>query len=309
MRVSTVRRLLPVWLDRRALILVAIIAVPVLSYAVLRGATYTNDFKGPYRIARIFWQTGRLDSAIQHRYPPTIGVLLAPLAVLPISVAAAVWALGSLVAILSVPGLLERLSDVPVREQALAWVAVMPLVVDALVMGQSDPINLFLVTAGLVLAREARAVMGAGLIGLAGMIKVLPLAFWWVLIARRRLWGAAAGAVLTLVVSVALLTGLTGWDVGLRSIVEWQTGLGEHDSPWALVIRGDSLRENNESLPVVLARTFGDRDLDPDLTRNVVPLSHLPLRLIWALWMSILTVMAATWVACAWRTQIGRAHV
>ena len=301
MRVSALRRMVPQWLDRRALILVVIIAVPVLSYSVLRGATYHNDFKGPYRVARTFWQTGKLDIAGQNRYPPTVRVLLAPLAALPIPVAAAVWALGSLVAILSVPGLLERLSDVPVREQALAWLATLPLVIDALIMGQSDPINLFLVTAGLVLAREARPVLGAGLIGLAGMIKVLPLAFWWVLVVRRRLWGAVAGAILTLVASVVLLTGLAGWGKGLHSIVEWHKSLVETEGPWALVARDDSLRENNESLPVVLARTFGD--LDPDLTRNAVPLAHLPLRLIWVLWMAILAVMAATWLACAWRTR------
>jgi alpha-1,2-mannosyltransferase len=72
--------------------------------------------------------------------------------------------------------------------------------------------------------------------------------------------------------------------------------------------RDSSLRENNEALPVVLARTFAD--LDQTLTRNAVSVAHLPLRVIWGTWMSILAVMMLTWVGCAlgaWRASPSRA--
>src|SRR5207247_7354715 len=124
---------------------------------------------------------------------------------------------------------------IPVRAQALPWLAVLTFVADALVLGQSDPINLFLVVAGLVLAQGERPVLGAGLIGLAGMLKVLPAVFWAVLVARRRIRAAVIGAFLTAVVGGALLTGFAGRDAGLDSVLEWYAGLRETEGPWGLV--------------------------------------------------------------------------
>ena len=293
--------MLPRRLDTPVLILLVFAALVVLSYSILRGATYSNDFKNPYRVARVFWQTGALDIRSEPRYPPTVRVLLAPLAALPIAVAATVWGVVSLAAIAAVPGLLARLSAIPVRAQVLPWLAVLTFVADALVLGQSDPINLFLVVAGLVLAQGERPVLGAGLIGLAGMLKVLPAVFWAVLVARRRLRAAVIGAFLTAVVGGALLTGFAGRDAGLDSVLEWYAGLRETEGPWGLVEQRNSLRENNESLPVVLARTFGD--LDPGLARNAVPLARLPLRTIWAAWLAIIALMTLTWAGCAWRAR------
>ena len=97
-------------LDRRVLILLAICAVLVVTYSIIRGATGTSDFKNPYRVARIFWETGALDIRGEPRYPPTVRVLMAPLAALPLGVAAAIWALASLAAVLALPRLFERLS-------------------------------------------------------------------------------------------------------------------------------------------------------------------------------------------------------
>ncbi len=288
-------------LDRRALILLAILAAVVLSYSAFRGATLTSDFKNPYRVARVFWETRTLDIRGEPRYPPTIRVLLAPLAGLPIGAAAAIWALLSLAAVIALPRALGRLSGASLREQALPWLAVLTFILDALALGQSDPINLFLVTAGLALARAARPVTGAGLIGLAGMIKVLPVAFWGVLVVRRRVAGAVVGALMTLLVSIALLTVFAGWGPGLSSIGEWFAVLREQEGPWGLVATQNSLRENNEALPVVLARSFGA--LDPSLARNAVSLARLPLPVIWQIWLVILVAMVMTWLACAWRAR------
>jgi hypothetical protein len=292
---------LPRRLRTPALVLLALFCVVVVGYAILRGATYSNDFKNPYRVARVFWRTGQLDIASEPRYPPTVRVLLAPLAALPIATAAAVWALASVAALAALPRLFARLGGVPVRAQALGWLAVLTFATDGLVLGQSDPINLFLVAAGLVLARENRSVTGAGLIGLAGMIKVLPVAFWGVLLVCRRARGAAAGAAITGLVGIALLTAFAGWSAGLHSIAEWYTIIGKREGPWGLIAEGNSLRENNESLPVVLARTFGA--VDAGLTRNAVSLARVPLGAIWGVWMAIVAAMGIAWLACAWRAR------
>lgn len=294
------RSALPRRLEVPARVLLALAALALIGYAVLRGATYSNDFKNPFRVARVFWQTGVLDIRSEPRYPPTARVLLAPLAALPIAGAAAVWAGLSVAGLLAMPRLLGRLSGVPVRAQVLSWLAVLVFVIDALVLGQSDPVNIALVTAGLVLAREARPALGMGLIGLAAMVKVLPLAFGAVLVARGRLRGALLGALLVLAMGAGLLA-TAGWRAGAVSMVEWYRGLRDAEGPWGLVATRNSLRENNESLPVVLARTFGD--LDPELARNAVSLARLPLRAVWAAWLAILAAMSLTWVWCAWHAR------
>src|SRR5262245_20883942 len=148
-------------LGRRSLIALAILAAGVLVYSTLRGATWTSDFKNPYRVARIFWETGTLDIRSEPRYPPTIRVLMAPLAALPIGAAAAIWAAVSLAAMAALPGAIKRLSNLSLREQALPWLAVLTFILDAFALGQSDPINLLLVTFGLAVARDARPVAGA----------------------------------------------------------------------------------------------------------------------------------------------------
>jgi glycosyl transferase family 87 len=294
-------RILRHWLEKRALLLAVVIGILVLPYSIFRGATSDNDFSYMYGTARTFWQTRVLNAKSQPRYPPTTRVLLAPLASLPIAAAAAVWALLSLAAIAAVPRLLERLSRVPVREQPLAWLAVLTFVLDAFFLGQFDPITLFLVTAGLVLAKEKRPATGASLIGLAGILKVIPLAFWSLLVSQRRIWGTVAGAIITGVAGLGLLVLSVGWEAGIGSMGQWYAGLGEAEGPWGLITHRNSLRENNESLPVVLVRTFGD--LDPGLTRNAVSLAHLPLRVIWGIWIAMLGVMAGTWLCCAWRAR------
>src|SRR5580765_7356319 len=275
-------------LDRRVLILLSICAVLVVTYSIIRGATGTSDFKNPYRVARIFWETGALDIRGEPRYPPTVRVLMAPLAALPLGVAAAIWALASL-------------SGASLRAQVMPWLVVLTYLLDAFALGQAEPIDLFLVAWGLTLAREARPLAGAGLIGLAGMIKVLPVVFWGVLIARGRLVAAAAGVGLTMVASVARLAIAAGWEAGLHSIGEWLAVLREGEGPWGLIATRNSLRENNEALAVVLARTLGD--LDPELTRNAVSLARLPLGVVWAIWLVVLAAMSAVWIACAWRAR------
>ncbi len=270
-------------LDRRHLAFLALLAAVVLTYSIIRGATSTSDFKNPYRVARVFWETGTLDIRGEPRYPPTIRVLLAPLAALPIGLAAAVWALLNLAAVAALPGALERLSGASLREQALPWLAVLPFMLDAFALGQSDPINLFLVTAGLGLARASRPVT------------------WGVPAVRRRLAATAAGALMTLLASIALLVVFAGWGPGLRGIAEWLTVLREQEGPWGLVATQNSLRENNEALAIVLVRTFGD--LDPGLLRNAVSLARLRLDVIWGIWVAILAAMMLTWVGCAVRAR------
>ena len=134
------------------------------------------------------------------------------------------------------------------------------------------------------------------------MIKVLPVVFWGVLLARGRLVAAAAR-------SRAHAGGGHGAPDGrpragrraCTAFGEWLAVLREEEGPWGLIASRNSLRENNEALSVVLARTFGD--LDPGLTRNAVSLARLPLPAVWGIWIAMLAAMGAVWIACAWRAR------
>ncbi|MGA2706074.1 MAG: glycosyltransferase 87 family protein [Isosphaeraceae bacterium] len=89
-------------------------------------------------------------------------------------------------AVAALPAVIHRLTEIELRRQLPAWALTAPFFIDALVLGQSDPINLLLVAAGLVSARKGRGAIGMGLIGLAGLIKFLPLLHWATVVARRR---------------------------------------------------------------------------------------------------------------------------
>ncbi len=289
-------------------IVLALVMLPFLTYVIYRGANRGSDFKYPYGAARLLWTTGHLNVRAQPRYPVTLHVMLAPLASLPLRTAVAIWAALSVAATAALPRMLGRLSGIEPRRQLAAWALVAPFFVDALILGQGDPINLFLVTAGLVAAREGRGAAGAGLVGLAGLIKILPIVHWGTLLARRRSWDVWVGMALTVALGFGLIVAAVGWQPALGAIRTQVAWVRDREKPWHLVARGGDLRPNNESLPIVLARTFGDLPpghRDP----RAVSLARLPLGPIWMTWWAILAVLAAGWLASlrpASRAEDGR---
>ncbi len=267
-------------------------------YIVWRGAQRGNDFKYPYLAAQALWRTGRLHVWAQPRYPITFHVLLAPLSVLPIGFAAAIWAILSFAAVAALPKTLEGLSGLPPRRQLLSWIVVFPCLFDALVLGQSDPINLYLVSAGLLAVPRGRSAAGVGLVGMAGMIKFLPVMHWATIVCRFRSRGVWAGMVLTGVLGLGVVVAAVGWEQGLAGFREQFVWIRDHEKPWHLVARQSDLRGNNESLPIVLARTIGDLGgVGP--SRQTIALGLVPLDRLWEAWFAILLVMASVWLSCA----------
>src|SRR4051794_22439455 len=182
--------------NRRWWLLVACVVAGFFVYVVARGAQRGSDFKYPYFAAQALWRTSHLHVAAQPRYPISFHVLLSPLASLPIPLASAIWAGLSFAAVGLLPCQLHRLTGLSPKEQAWGWLMVAPCFVDALVLGQSDPINLFLVTAGLTAVLRGRPILGVGLVGAAGMIKILPIVHWAAIATRCRSIRVWAGMLL-----------------------------------------------------------------------------------------------------------------
>jgi alpha-1,2-mannosyltransferase len=280
----------------RALALAAVVAL--FAYVSIRGANRGNDFKYFYGAARLLWTGGHLRVDSQPRYLITLHVMLAPLASRSIATAAVVWAALSFAAVGSLPFALERLTGISPRRQLLAWAAAGPFFVDALILGQSDPINFALVAWGLVAVKGGRGFAGASLIGLAGAIKFLPAVHWLTALSRDRSRGVVLGIAASIVAAFALVATAVGPDEALQGFQEQVRRISEREKPWHLVARGGDLRPNNESLPIVLARTLGDM---PEAYRfkQVFVLARWPLSLIWAAWGTVLVALAVAWLATA----------
>ena len=159
--------------------------------------------------------TGGLNVGRHARYPITFHVILAPLAALPLGVAVAIWAGLSMMAVGALPAILHGLTGIAPRRQLVAWALAAPFFADALVLGQSDPINLFLVACGLLAARKERGITAAALIGLAGLIKLLPLLHWATLLSRRRSWDVWLGMALLGALGIGSLVAVVGWEPAL----------------------------------------------------------------------------------------------
>jgi hypothetical protein len=104
--------------------------------------------------------------------------------------------------------------------------------------------------------------------------------------------------VLTALLGLGAVVAAVGWDAALAGFREQFVWIRDHEKPWHLVARQSDLRGNNESLPVVLARTFGVlHGVKPQ--GQTVSLGLVPLDLLWATWVVILLVMAIVWLSCA----------
>lgn len=271
------------------------------SYVVLRSAQRGNDFKYPYLAAQALWRTSRLHVSAQPRYPVSFHVLLSPLASLPIGLASTVWAMLSFAAVGALPRIFEKLSGLTFRQQTPAWFVVLPFFIDALVLGQSDPINVCLVALGLRALLQEKAMTSVGLVGLAGLIKILPILHWATIVARARTWRVWPAMALTMTLGLGVIVIAVGWSSALAAIQEQAVWLSNSEKPWHLVARHADLRVNNESLPIVLARTFGDLGTNQPL--HVLSLGILSLSRIWLLWGLVLAGLVVAWIVCARRTR------
>jgi Glycosyltransferase family 87 len=273
-------------------LLVATLLLVFLAYVAQRGARRASDFKYVYGAARYVWTTGALNVRAQARYPVTFHVLLAPLAALPLGAAVTIWAVLSLLAVAALPTMIHRLTGIEPRRQLPAWALTGPFFIAALVLGQSDPINLLLVAAGLLSVSKGRGTIGMGLIGLAGLIKFLPLLHWASVVARRRSLDVWVGVVLTFAFGLGILVAAVGWNDAVDGMGQQAEMLRGRHSPHGIIERGADLRFNNESIPMALVRLHGR---SPQVT-DAPPSTRLPLQTIFAIWYGIFAALAGAWL-------------
>jgi alpha-1,2-mannosyltransferase len=289
-----------------ARVVLLVLALGLGYVAVERAGRESNDFDGFHRAATLVVEHGELsDHKSVERYPPSFPILLAPLGALPIRVAAALWFLLNLAALLALPRELERLSGVPPAGQRAAFLVSLPFLVDDLALGQSGPLLLWLSTAGVVRCVSGRAAVGGGLVAVAAALKVLPallLAVPLMVAGRRRALAAVGGFAGALLLVAALGLAVVGVEELQAGHQRWTHEISFH-TPERMVELDRSLRHNNQSLWIAAFRTLGDTSSVRH--RDWPRLASLPTQQVWALVGAVLVGLAALagWAALRARRQ------
>jgi alpha-1,2-mannosyltransferase len=258
--------------------------------AVYIASKGDNDFDGFHRAARHLLTEGQLSEARDiERYPPTFQVLMLPLALVPVGVAAFFWYALNAACLLALPRLFERSLGIPLRAQLPAWILAGPFVPVNLQLGQSAPLLIF--ASAWSIERLRRSAAGSALAGfvlvLLGALKVLPLAFLGLPTLLRRIRLTWIGVALGLLACGGLLVLAVGKEEARASCQRWLEDV-ETQSPWNLVKSERSLRYANQGLGVTLARTFGE--FESQRVRGRVELLHLPLPVVWSAYFALLAL-------------------
>ncbi|OYT71938.1 MAG: hypothetical protein CFK52_06790 [Chloracidobacterium sp. CP2_5A] len=156
---------------------------------------YGNDFTVFYAAARQAMLTGNpydiaMRAATPYLYPPLFAQLLAPLALLPLPVAAGAWAVGNVVATLWLWRMARQVLDSePHRGEAPAWLwrlALAPILGGNFLLGQ---VNLWIAAAVafalLADAERRRSALGGLALALATSVKLSPILLLPYFIGRR----------------------------------------------------------------------------------------------------------------------------
>jgi alpha-1,2-mannosyltransferase len=251
----------------------AILVVVLGGIALNRALRGRYDFHHFYLDAHYAWQHHALNPVLEAPDPddcrqlpfylPTVTALLAPLTAAGHTVAALLWTLGHMLALVTSVGILWRWGQPrdggpPVTAGLMLALAVaLPAQVEAAKFNQLSYFILVLVLLGLHALERRRPALGGAILGAAAVIKLLPAVFIVWLVAKRQ-WRAVGGFVLGAAI-VAIMPPLLMFGPART----WQ----HHVEWWACNVEGDAaagmlnadlpehfIDRRNQSIPQVLAR-------------------------------------------------------
>ncbi len=279
-------------------VLWALVALACVYFAIKGWGKATrpqgSDFTFYYEAGRAVLR-GEDPLGVEHWiYLPACAVLLAPLAALPYALAAAIWQLGCLAALLwcarCCVGLVQRASRLdggapfPPFLLWLPLACLLRLADSNLSYGQINPLVLAAMLAGVeAWSRGRRRAAGAWL-GLATAMKVLP-GFLLVHLLLRRAWSSLAwGAATVLLVVFVLPVPALGWRGNLSSLGHWWSAMaapyqrgGEELLESRPYVAGQSLTAAAYRLLTPTSASKGEHgppanvlDLDPDVVHGIV---------------------------------------
>ncbi len=250
----------------------AIVAVVVV---VLRAeespSDGTLDFRDFWLTAKAFRETGAIrDDLGVHNYLPFFVIFMTPWSLLPLWAAAALFTVLSLLLFGLTVAMAELLvaGRVGPRPRAATLAAIglaLPYVHATIVLGQVNLLLLALLVAGCLLISRGREWQAGIPLGLAVLIKVLPVVLLVVLLAQRR-WRAVLASVLV-AGALGLGTPLAtlGWSETVRQHQEYRRRAIDAHSAWATLTSEKPIKAkySNNALPMVVRRWLSPVDCDP----------------------------------------------
>ncbi len=277
-------------------------AVAMAVVAVVRAdpdpAHGTSDFRDFWLTGLHFRQSGELRSDLGvHNYLPFFPLFMLPWSFLPLPAAAAIFTLLSAglmgVTVLMVEGLLNRrVGDQPRRATLAAIGLMLPFIHSTLTVGAVNIVVLFLVVTCWLLVERRREWTAGAALGLACLIKLLPLALLGFFLLRRR-WRVPAGAAATmLVLGAGLPLASLGWGEAVKQHGRfYHEAIGEHSAH--ATIHAEKPRKakyNNQSVPVTLRRLFTriDANAGQPEDRFEVTLVALSRSRIWMMYVGLI---------------------
>lgn len=289
--------------------LYVVVLVALAGVGVERAVHGSSDFRGFYQAGESLGATRHIseDESVE-RYPPSFHLLVAPLGALPLWAAAVAWNGLNVASLLALPFLLGRLTGVPPQKQILGWLVIFPFLVDNLVLGQSGPMLLFLVTAGVLWARNGSSVLGGAALGVAAFAKVSPAILLLVPAFLRKLKGSLLGFAMAALFIGAVMVGVLGFQESAAEVGEWVSSVAEEHTAGEMAADARSLRYNNQSLMATLARTFAD--IPRQRTHGATRVTNLPVSVVVAVHtvaQLVLLGSALVAAACARRIAAERA--
>ncbi len=270
--------------------------LPICVYRAVND-TGGTDFPEFYEGGAFLLETGqRAEGSMASYYLPSVEVMWAALALMPLGVASAVWYTAGCVAWVACLLATDRylLRDVFERDGrpiprvlqvaglSTAGLVTLPLLLDSLCLGAFHVFMLWWMLEGLGRVSRGRDLSGGLFLGLAIWLKLLPLLGVGYLVLKRK-WIAAIAAVACFVVIDAGLSipAYGGVRNAWNEHVEWFEDDVLDGRAGALLKRDkgvDEQRVTNQSLPAVLRRILTKLGYPSDSYRDYAALGNLTAR-------------------------------
>jgi hypothetical protein len=241
-----------------------------VDYDEVRAET-TLDFRDYWFTARTLQRTGQVTTDYGvHNYVPFFTILMLPLSFLPLVVAAPLFVIGSLgllfAALLLADFMLnQEISPQPRPALLVTLGLLLPYLTSAAVLGAVDLLLVGLILLTWILFEQRQEWAAGVLLGLAALIKVVPLVLLGVFVLQRR-WRVVGGSAATLVFGLVLIPCVVlGWEQTRDEYTRYyEEAVQEHSARATLT--ADEPRKakySNNALPIVLRRLLTPTDGDP----------------------------------------------
>ncbi len=265
-------------------------------------AERSTDFRDFWENALALRSTGEIRSDLGvHNYLPAFTILMTPWSLMPLNVAIVGFTILSFASLAaSVVLLRECLSGIgragAERVLLVTSLLIAPFVHSTLTLGALNSVLLLLIVATWAALQRRREWLAGGLLGLAIVIKLLPVLLLGYLLLTRRMRAVAGALAVSLLLGLGLPLATLGWGATLEAHRQfYREGVAKH-SFRATILAEKPIKANysNVALPITLRRLLSPVNAAKGETEWRVNVADLPRPVILAIYLLIAAFFAGT---------------